>query len=114
MINIDVIDGAKQPDLFDTQKYLARTALDAWAYVIHIGYRREALIRAKHGGSKEAGEMLELLRKKKKLWKYFSEMAGCNMHLLVHEAWANGLLPQETLKKAEQIPIMRVCYAPIN
>ena len=111
---IDRMDGVVQPDMFDTQNFLVRQALDAWSHVVHIGVRAEALKRASRAGSEEAAKMLELGRKKRRIWKHFSEMAGCNMCLLVHQAWANGHLPEATTELAEQLPVMRVYCMPIN
>ena len=115
-LNVERLN-AVQPDLFETQSFCVRRALESWAHVVHVGIHREALKRASEAtiqtaSSKEAAEMLELARKKRVLWRYFSEMAGCNMHQLIREAWVNGHIPKATIEKAEQIPIMHIHYAP--
>jgi len=117
-LNVENLN-AVQPDMFETQSFCARRALESWAHVVHVGVHREALERAskatiKTAGSKEAAEILELARKKKILWKELSKMAGCNMHQLIREAWVNGHIPKATLEKAEQIPIMNIHYAPVE
>lgn len=113
-LHIDRMDGVVQPDMFDTQNFLVNQALDAWTHVVHIGIKSEVLKRASRAGSKEAAKLLELGRKKRRIWKHFAEMAGCNHWLLIHEACANDLLPKEVVKKAQQIPVMRIYCTPIN
>lgn len=112
-LNVEILN-AVQFDMFETQNFLVRHALEAWAHVVHVGLHHEALKRARTAGSKEAAEILELARKKKILWKEFSKMAGCNMHQLIREAWVNDHIPKATIEKAEQIPIMNIHYAPVE
>ena len=69
-LNVERLN-AVQPDMFETQSFCARRALESWAHVVHVGVHHEALKRARTAGSKEAAKILELARKKKILWKEY-------------------------------------------